>query len=114
MQRSLIRMASQAPNNGGRHYDTIVIGAGMSGLACASRLLQHASHQKPNSLLVLEARDRIGGRIDAVHVNGCRLDTGANWIHGTGTKEMPNPLVEILPRARLGQDGRRGEAHTMG
>ncbi|KAI7202741.1 hypothetical protein D0869_07056 [Hortaea werneckii] len=94
-------MASQAPNHGGRHYDTIVIGAGMSGLACASRLLQHPSHQKPNSLLVLEARDRIGGRIDAMHVNGCRLDTGANWIHGTGTKEIPNPLVEILPHKRM-------------
>ncbi|GAB1730031.1 hypothetical protein NU195Hw_g3455t1 [Hortaea werneckii] len=94
-------MATQAPNNGGRHYKTIVIGAGMSGLACASRLLQHPSHQKPNNLLVLEARNRIGGRIDAVHVNGCRLDTGANWIHGTGTKEMPNPLVEILPHKRM-------------
>ncbi|KAI7280120.1 hypothetical protein KC345_g4941 [Hortaea werneckii] len=94
-------MASQVPNNGGRHYNTIVIGAGMSGLACASRLLQHPSHQRPNSLLVLEARDRIGGRIDAVHVNGCRIDTGANWIHGTGTKEMPNPLVEILPHKRM-------------
>ncbi|KAI6911907.1 hypothetical protein KC318_g3602 [Hortaea werneckii] len=93
-------MASQAPNHGGRHYSTIVIGAGMSGLACASRL-QHPSHQKPNSLLVLEARDRIGGRIEAVHVSGCRLDTGANWIHGTGTKEMPNPLVEILPHKRM-------------
>ncbi|KAI6794187.1 hypothetical protein KC361_g5743 [Hortaea werneckii] len=94
-------MAGHSPNNSGSHYKTIVIGAGMSGLACASRLLQHPSHQKPNSLLVLEARNRIGGRIDAVHVNGCRLDTGANWIHGTGTKEMPNPLVEILPHKRM-------------
>ncbi|KAI6834681.1 hypothetical protein KC340_g5928 [Hortaea werneckii] len=94
-------MAGHSPNNGGSHYKTIVIGAGMSGLACASRLLQHPSHQKPNSLLVLEARNRIGGRIDAVHVNGCRLDTGANWIHGTGMKEIPNPLVEILPHKRM-------------
>ena len=36
-----------------------------------------------------------------MHVNGCRLDTGANWIHGTGTKETPNPLVEILPHKRM-------------
>ena len=32
-----------------------------------------------------------------MHVNGNRLDTGANWIHGTGTEEEPNPLVEVLP-----------------
>lgn len=83
-----------------RHYDTIIIGAGMSGLACASRLLEHPSYQDGKSLLVLEARDRIGGRIESVHLNGSRLDTGANWIHGIGTKDDPNPLVQILPTKR--------------
>ncbi|EMD01170.1 hypothetical protein BAUCODRAFT_118878 [Baudoinia panamericana UAMH 10762] len=88
------------PSTKARHYDTVIIGAGMSGLACASRLYQHPNFRQAGSLLVLEGRDRIGGRIGSVHVKGCRLDTGANWIHGTGTEEKPNPLVSILPHKR--------------
>ena len=82
------------------HYDTIVIGAGMSGLACASRLYQNARYREPNSLLVLEGRERIGGRINSVYVDECRLDTGANWIHGVGTSDKPNPLMALLPHKR--------------
>ena len=58
-------------------YDTIIIGAGMSGLACASRLFQHDHYKQTGRLLVFEARDRIGGRIGSVHLHGSRLDTGA-------------------------------------
>lgn len=73
----------------------------MSGLACASRLYQHAKYRDgEKSLTVLEARERIGGRIESVHVNGSRLDTGANWIHGIGTEERPNPLMDVLPYKR--------------
>lgn len=87
-----------------RHYDTLVLGAGMSGLACASRLYQHSQYKDGHkSLLVLEGRDRIGGRIESVHTKGCRLDTGANWIHGVGTEERPNPLMGVLPHKRSRQ-----------
>lgn len=92
-------------------FDVIVIGAGMSGLACAAKLLNHASFsqsdtstRKRKTLAVLEARDRIGGRIGSVHVGGARLDTGANWIHGVGDKDGPlgvNPLVDILPEKKF-------------
>lgn len=84
-----------------KYFDTIVIGAGMSGLACAARLFQHRA--RAGSVVVLEARERVGGRIGAVYVNGNRLDTGANWIHGIGTEEKPNPLMEILPHKRYRQ-----------
>jgi N1-acetylpolyamine oxidase len=94
--KGLATMAGFGQDNA-RHYDTIIIGAGMSGLACAAKLSEHPSYQNGKRLLVLEARDRIGGRIGSVHVNGNRLDTGANWIHGVGTKDDPNPLVSILP-----------------
>ncbi|KAF3762420.1 hypothetical protein M406DRAFT_72427 [Cryphonectria parasitica EP155] len=96
-------MAAAATAHRTTHYDTIVLGAGMSGLACASRLYQHQYFREKNHLLVLEGRDRIGGRIEAVHVNGCRLDTGANWIHGIGTDEKPNPLMGVLPHKRYRQ-----------
>ncbi|KAK5732496.1 hypothetical protein LTR17_010435 [Elasticomyces elasticus] len=89
------------------HYDTIVLGAGMSGLACASRLHQHEYYRQKGRLLVLEARDRIGGRIGSVNVKGCRLDTGANWIHGVGTKDKRNPLMDILPHKKYREVGGR-------
>jgi monoamine oxidase len=77
------------------HYDTIVLGSGIAGLAYASRLLQL---QQPNNhgggtnrrLQIIEARDRIGGRIASVHVDGWRLNPGANWIHG-----ICNAKIEI-------------------
>lgn len=97
MPDDIMLATSPAAAVGRKYFDTIVIGAGTSGLACASRLFQQDSNR---TLKVLEARDRIGGRIGAVHINGCRLDTGANWIHGTGTDENPNPLMKVLPHKR--------------
>jgi len=38
--------------------DTIIIGAGLSGIACAARLVEQNRY-----VVVLEARSRIGGRI---------------------------------------------------
>jgi N1-acetylpolyamine oxidase len=103
LRSSAIRQSSGMADNtkaDSRHHDTIVLGAGMAGLGVAARLLEHPSYQE-KSLLVLEARDRVGGRIESVLVNGNRLDTGANWIHGSGTEDEPNPLVHILPDKKL-------------
>ena len=67
-------------------YDVIVIGAGFSGLSAAQELIQKNSALK---VVVLEARDRIGGRtythIDSEH--NIRLDLGATWIHGVEESE---------------------------
>ena len=43
-------------------YDIIVIGAGVAGLAAAGRLVAAGKR-----VIVLEARDRIGGRIHTIH-----------------------------------------------
>ncbi|WP_242523092.1 FAD-dependent oxidoreductase [Thiocystis minor] len=53
------------------HADVIVIGAGLSGLACALRL--RASGLEP---LVLEAADGVGGRVRTDHRQGFLLDRG--------------------------------------
>ena len=58
-------------------FDTIVIGAGMSG-ATAARLLADAGQR----VLVLEARNRIGGRMHTDREAGFSVDLGASWIHG--------------------------------
>jgi monoamine oxidase len=58
-------------------FDTIVIGAGMSGLTSA-RMLVDAGQQ----VVVLEGRDRIGGRMHTDRRAGFPVDLGASWIHG--------------------------------
>lgn len=56
----------------------IVIGAGISGLAAA-----HHLHCIGYDVEVLEAQDRIGGRIYSDHrFDDVALDRGASWIHG--------------------------------
>ena len=60
-------------------YDVLIIGAGAAGLAAAVELA-HAGC----STLVLEARDRIGGRCWSRHIPGLPLsvELGAEFIHG--------------------------------
>ncbi|OIJ32953.1 NAD(P)/FAD-dependent oxidoreductase [Microbacterium sp. LCT-H2] len=56
--------------------DTVIVGAGVAGLT-AARLLQDAGR----TVVVLEARDRIGGRVHTDRTDGV-VDLGASWIHG--------------------------------
>lgn len=59
-------------------YDTLVIGAGAAGLA-AARVLADAGQR----VAVLEARDRIGGRVQTDHAFGAvPVERGAEFIHG--------------------------------
>ena len=56
--------------------DVIVIGAGMSGLFAAHNLVRRG-----HSVIVLEACDRVGGRIRSEHFDdGAHVDLGAAWI----------------------------------
>ena len=66
--------------------DAIVIGAGTAGLAAARELLN-----KGKRVLVLEARNRIGGRIWTDTSLGFPLDLGASWIQGSSG----NPITAL-------------------
>ena len=61
------------PNN--NSADVIVVGAGFAGLATARVLMQRGA-----SVIVLEARDRVGGRVCTVRPrDGLWLDVGGQW-----------------------------------
>jgi monoamine oxidase len=56
--------------------DVCVVGAGYAGLSAASAL-----HQGGKSVVVLEARDRVGGRIWTQHLSdGTAVDRGGAWL----------------------------------
>ncbi|XP_058791610.1 spermine oxidase isoform X3 [Phymastichus coffea] len=56
----------------------IIIGAGAAGIAAASRLIEKGL----NNVLILEAKNRIGGRIHTVKFSENILELGAQWCHG--------------------------------
>ncbi|OLT54205.1 hypothetical protein BJF89_17220 [Corynebacterium sp. CNJ-954] len=58
-----------------RHTDVIVIGAGAAGLTAATALIRTGLR-----VIVLEARDRIGGRAHSIDVEDGRIDLGATWF----------------------------------
>ena len=57
-----------------RRVDAVVVGAGPGGLYAASLL-----HRAGREVVVLEARDRVGGRLLSVDAGAGHLDLGASW-----------------------------------
>lgn len=53
----------------------VVIGSGPSGVAAATRLLSNGF----TNVIILEAEDRIGGRINTIDFGANVLDLGAQW-----------------------------------
>ncbi|WP_159998839.1 NAD(P)/FAD-dependent oxidoreductase [Roseomonas sp. 18066] len=71
--------------------DVLVVGAGAAGIA-AARAVRAAGR----SLLVLEARDRAGGRARTDRTTlGAPFDLGATWLHEAGA----NPLTPLAAGA---------------
>jgi monoamine oxidase len=66
--------------------DIAIIGAGAAGLGAAMAL-----RKAPVSTLVLEARDRPGGRGWTARIEGLDLDLGCGWLHSANV----NPLAAL-------------------
>jgi len=69
----------------------LVIGAGMAGLTAARQLAETG-----RKVLVLEARDRVGGRIRTRREEGETLELGAEFVHG-----RPPELWDLIREAGL-------------
>jgi monoamine oxidase len=83
-------------------YDTLVIGAGAAGLAAGRTL-----HDAGRNILILEARDRIGGRIwtDESFAD-FPLELGAEFIHGekAATHDLLRQAgLDTIPVDRMGK-----------
>ncbi len=70
----------------------IVVGAGISGLAAARKLKNEGF-----SVTVLEAQDRVGGRLRSNRSLGIAFDEGASWIHGING----NPITALAQQAGM-------------
>jgi monoamine oxidase len=57
--------------------EIIIVGAGVAGLSAAVHLAE-ADH----AVTVLEAKDRVGGRVRSVEAAGFIVETGAEFVHG--------------------------------
>lgn len=65
----------------------VVIGAGIAGLAAASKLHKSGKFE----VCVLEASERVGGRIHTGKIGENTVEFGAGWIHGT----IDNPIFDL-------------------
>ena len=70
----------------GRQERVIVVGAGMAGLVAAYDL-----REEGYDVTVLEARERVGGRMCTDRSLGAAIDMGAAWIHG----HRRNPISKL-------------------
>jgi polyamine oxidase len=71
----------------------IVVGAGFAGLAAANALA-HAGVE----VVVLEARERLGGRVWTADVEGAPVDLGCSWIH----TPIGNPMKRWADQVGVG------------
>lgn len=81
----------------GREMTAVVIGAGVAGLAAAGALERDGW-----TVIVVDARDRIGGRVHSERRRSAdgrpwNFEHGASWLHGAGT----NPIWRLVQGHRL-------------
>lgn len=70
-----------------RKRKVIIVGAGMAGLSSANHLAKNGC----TDFLILEGRNRVGGRIVSIDMGSQKIELGANWIHGV----LGNPMFEL-------------------
>ena len=92
-------------------YDVVVIGSGIGGMAAAALLAK-----KGVRTLLVESKERLGGRFSTIDYEGFKLPTGAQLVHEQGW--IPWVMKETGVKAELRKVPRlfyriRGQEHEM-
>lgn len=92
------------------HYDTIILGAGISGLGAGETLKKSGMN-----FVILEADDRVGGRINTAEMiqrnakneSSIMVDAGAQWLHGRNNElfKVADAFNLILPEVSQEAEG---------
>jgi len=77
-------------------YDTLIIGAGMSGLAAGIRLAQY-----DRRVAILERHSLWGGLNSFYKLGGHRFDTGLHALTNYAERGARNPLTRVLRQLRI-------------
>lgn len=83
--------------------DVVIIGAGVAGLTSAHRLRQGG-----REVVVLEARDRVGGRVRSDLTNGFLIEVGGQWVAPDQER-----LLHLLDELGLGRFERYREGDDL-
>jgi monoamine oxidase len=78
-------------------WDVVIIGAGAAGIAAGRRLIEAGLR-----IVIVEARDRIGGRAHTVATEAGPVDLGCEWLHSADR----NPFTAIAQGFGLALDER--------
>ncbi|XP_058822988.1 peroxisomal N(1)-acetyl-spermine/spermidine oxidase [Topomyia yanbarensis] len=87
VKSSVLNENSPSQQQRKQKYKVLIIGAGMAGLASANHLVKNGC----KDFVILEARNRVGGRIIGIELGSQKVELGANWIHGV----LGNPMFEL-------------------
>lgn len=83
-------LASCDKNTNPNGKTVVVIGGGISGLAASKKLKENGF-----TVIVLEAQEKIGGRMQTDRSLGVAFDEGASWIHGPSG----NPITSLASQS---------------
>jgi monoamine oxidase len=99
-------------STGNHETDVLIVGAGMAGLAAARALAERGVR-----VTVVEARERVGGRVFTEHADGATVELGAEFVHGRAselwalideagveTAERDGTMLRAEPGAGIAED----------
>ena len=74
---------------------TVIIGGGLSGLACATQL-----EKQNHDYIIIEKSSRLGGRVGSVYEDGYIFDIGFFWEYSTRINYLAFEYLEIATNIR--------------